>query len=120
MKTALFKRIVFSALAVGLLLVLPACGNYYDPLISRVVDITGAQLDVVVRDCSTDLALSLIEDGLGVAIVPSTSLIGRPGLRAIDLDIEAGNALRYIRRRDRDISPEESLFLDLLRESLKT
>ena len=104
----------------GVPLVLPSCGGYYDSLISRAVDISGAQLDVVVRDCSTDLALSLIEDGLGVAIVPSTALIGRPALRAIDLDAEAGSALRYIRRRDRDTSPEESLFVDLLRESLKT
>ena len=103
----------------GVPLVLPTCGNYYDPLISRVVDISGAQLDVVVRDCSTDLALSLIEDGLGVAIVPSTSLLGRPALRSIELDVEAGNALRYIRRRDRAVSSEESLFLDILRGSLR-
>lgn len=102
----------------GIPLVLPSCGDYYDPLISRVVDISGTQLDVVVRDCSADLALSLVEEGLGVAIVPSTSLIGHPALRIIDLDIEAGNALRYIRRRDRPVSPGESLFLDILREAL--
>ena len=104
----------------GVPLVLPTCGGYYDPLISRVVDISGAQLDVVVRDCSTDLALSLIEEGLGVAIVPSTMLIGHRGLRAIELDVEAGNALRYIRRRDRPVSTEEELFLDILRDALAT
>ena len=102
----------------GIPLVLPACGNYYDPLISRMVDISGAQLDVVVRDCSTDLALSLVEEGICVAIVPSTSLIGRLKLRVLALDAEAGNALRYIRRRDHPVSSEESLFIDILRKSL--
>ena len=102
----------------GLPLVLPTCGSYYDPLISRFIDVSGVQLDVVVRDCSISLALGLASGGLGAAVVPSTSLGGWTGLRSYELDAVAGNALRYIRRHDRLITEEEALFLRLLRDRL--
>ena len=104
----------------GIPFVLPTCGAYFDPLISRVIDVSNVQLDIAVRDCSTDLALSLVSEGLGVAIVPSTSLIGVRHVRSFELaDVKAGNALRYIRRNDPPASSEEALFLDILRDSIQ-
>ena len=101
----------------GIPFVLPTCGSYFDPLISRMIDVFGVQLDIVVRDCSSELALSMVHDGLGVALVPSTWLLGRQGLRAFELDgIQAGNILRYVRRYDRPVSDEETLFMDILRD----
>lgn len=103
----------------GVPFVLPACGGYFDPLISRIVDMSSVQLDIVVRDCSAELALSLVQDGLGVSVVPSTWLAGREGLRVFDVDgIGAGNVLRYIRRLDKPVPPEEALFMDILRNWL--
>lgn len=104
----------------GIPFVLPTCGAYFDPLISRFIDVSNVRLDIVVRDCSPDLALDLVIEGLGVAIVPSTSLVGHTGLRVIELaDVTAGNALRYIRRNDRTVSKEEALFMGILRKSLE-
>ncbi len=103
----------------GMPFVLPTCGDYFDPLISRMIDMSRAMLDVVVRDCSAELALSLVRDGLGVSIVPSTWIAGRSGLCVFEIDgVAAGNVLRYIRRNDRAISDEEALFMDILRNWL--
>ena len=103
----------------GVPFVLPTCGPYFDPLIGQAIDSLHVCLDVAIRDCSPDLALELVSEGMGMAIVPSTSLFGRNDLRAFELaDVTAGNALRYIRRSDRPVSPEESLFMDILRATL--
>ena len=105
----------------GVPFVLPTCGPYFDPLIDRMVERSRAQLDITIRDCSPELALKIVSDGLGIAIVPSTSLVGRRGIRAFELeDATAGNALRYIRRGDRPRSEEEQLFMDILRDSLSS
>lgn len=104
----------------GIPFVLPACGIYFDPIISHLIDDSHVQLDVVMRDCEAELALSLVEGGLGVAIVPSTYIIGRKGLRQFDLaDIDAGNVLRYIRRSDKPLSQEEGRFIRIVRAFLE-
>ena len=101
----------------GIPFVLPTCGSYFDPLISRMIDVFGVRLDIVVRDCSAELALSLVGDGLGVALVPSTWVHGRNGLSVYEVDdVRAGNVLRYIRPHDCDVSDEEALFMDILRD----
>ena len=101
----------------GVPFVLPSCGPYFDPLINRLIDSARVQLDVVVRDCSADLALSLVRDGLGISIVPSTWVFGMKDLRSFGLaDVEAGNVLRYIRRCDRVPSCDQRLFMDNVRE----
>ena len=103
----------------GVPFVLPTCGAYFDPLISRVIDMSNARLDIIVRDCSTDLALEIVSEGLGIAIVPSTALSRHADLRSFELaDVKAGNALRYIRRNDHARSSEETLFVDILRDAL--
>ena len=103
----------------GIPFVLPTCGPYFDPLIDRMIERSRAHLDISIRDCSPELALKIVDDGLGIAIVPSTSLVGRYDVRAFDLeDATAGNALRYIRRGDRPRSEEEQLFMRILRDSL--
>lgn len=105
----------------GLPFVLPTCGDYYDPIISHVIDASNAQLETVVRDCSADLALRLVGDGLGVSIVPSTWVVGTMGLRTFDLaDAQAGAVLRYIRRRGGVLSEEERHFMEILRDHLAT
>ena len=105
----------------GVPFVLPTCGSYFDPLISRMIDVFGVQLDIVVRDCSAELALQMVSDGLGIALAPSTWLMERKGLRSFELDgIRAGNVLRYVRRFDRAISEEESLFMEILRDWLSS
>ena len=104
----------------GMPFVLPRCGDYFDPLISRMIEITRAQLQIAVRDCSSELALSLVRDGLGASIVPSSWIAGLADLRTYELDgIPAGNVLRYIRRTDRTPSDEEKLFMAILRKSLE-
>ena len=99
----------------GIPFVLPTCGPYFDPLISKTIEKSRARLDISIRDCSPDLALEIVSNGLGIAIVPSTSLSGKRGLRTFELsDMSAGNALRYVRRNDRPVSEEEKLFVDIL------
>ena len=103
----------------GVPFVLPTCGVYFDPIISHLIDDSRAQLDIVMRDCEAELALSLVEDGLGVAIVPSTYIIGRPSLQTFELsDIDAGNVLRYIRRHDTLCPIEEERFMNIVRSWL--
>ena len=100
----------------GVPFVLPTCGSYFDPVISHLIDGAGIQLDIVVRDCEAPLALSMVQAGLGVAIVPSTYVAGRSGLRRLELtDIDAGNVLRYIRKHDRPVSREERVFVEIVR-----
>ena len=112
-------RIGLSSLE-GVPFVLPTCGGYFDPLIDRLIELSHAQLDIVVRNCSAELALSLVGDGLGVSIVPSTWITGVSGLQTFELDgVPAGNVLRYVRRSDRLLTDEESLFMDILRRQLK-
>ena len=103
----------------GVPFVLPACGPYFDPLISKSIEKSHARLDVSIRNCSPELALEIVSGGLGIAIVPSTSLSGLHGLRTFELsDVNAGNALRYVRRNDRPVSEEEKLFVSILRDSI--
>jgi DNA-binding transcriptional LysR family regulator len=103
----------------GVPCVLPSCGSYFDPLISGIIDSTNVQHDVVVRDCSAELALALVKDGLGVSVVPSTWVVDSDGLRTFELaDVNAGNVLRYIRRIDHEPSQEETVFMQVLRDSL--
>lgn len=103
----------------GVPFVPPTCGTYFDPIISRIIDNLRTQFDVVVRDCQAELALSRVEDGLGVSLVPSTYVVGRKGLIVYDLaDVQAGNVLRYLRRRDKPASVEERQFLSILRVNL--
>ena len=112
------KRVFLKQLE-GVPFILPSCGQYFDPLISRLIDASHAQLDVVVRDCSAELALALVEDGLGFSIVPSTWVMGRSRLRSCEVaDTNSGNVLRYIRRAGHTPSEEEVLFMQLLREWL--
>lgn len=100
--------------------ILPMCGEYFDPLIDHMIESSRAQLDVVVRGCSAELALSMVQEGLGAAIVPSTWIAGKQGLVSYEIEgTSAGNVLRYIRRRDRSVSDEESLFMSILREKLQ-
>ena len=100
----------------GIPFVLPTCGIYFDPIISHLIDDSRTQLDIVMRDCEAELALSLVEDGLGVTIVPSTYIVGRTSLRIFELaDIDAGNVLRYIRRHDAPLSQEEERFMIIVR-----
>ena len=100
----------------GVPFVLPTCGTYFDPIISHVIDDSRTQLDIVVRDCQAELALSLVEGGLGVSIVPSSYIAGRRDLRSYKLaDVDAGNLLRYVRRRDKPMSLEEHRFMSILR-----
>lgn len=100
----------------GVPFVLPTCGIYFDPIISHLIDASHTQLDIVMRDCEAELALSLVEDGLGVTIVPSTYIVGRASLRTFELaDIDAGNVLRYIRRHDAPLSLEEERFMGIVR-----
>ena len=100
----------------GVPFVLPTCGVYFDPIISHIIDESRTQLDVVVRDCEADLALSLVKDSLGITIVPSTYVVGRSGFVTFDLaDIDAGNVLRYIRRHDKPLSQEERRFMGIVR-----
>ena len=104
----------------GVPFVLPACGQYFDPLISRIIDSSNAHLDIVVRGCSAELALGLVRNGLGVSVVPSTWILGMQDLLSYELsDITSGNVLRYIRRSDHVASSEEVLFLSILRSWLK-
>ena len=103
----------------GLPFVLPSCGAYYDPIVDHVISISHAQLDTVVRACSAELALELVHDGLGVSIVPSTWVIGLAGtgIQSFELDgVRAGAVLRYVRRNDRPVSDEETLFMRILRD----
>ena len=103
----------------GIPFILPSCGRYFDPLISRLIDASNVRLDIVVRDCSAELALGLVQDGLGVSIVPSTWVFGQNDLHAFELaDVEAGNVLHYIRRSDHASSKEELLFMSILRDWL--
>lgn len=101
----------------GIPFVLPTCGIYFDPIISHLIDDSRTQLDVVVRDCEAELALSLVQDGLGVAIVPSSYIVGRPSLQTFELsDVDAGNVLRYIRRHDVPCPIEEERFMHIVRD----
>ncbi len=103
----------------GMPFVLPSCGSYFDPIINHLIDSSNIQLDIVVRDCAAPLAISLVEDGLGVLIAPSTFLIGRRSLKSYELsDVDAGNVLRYIRLHDRPASLEEQRFVRIVREWL--
>ena len=103
----------------GIPFVLPTCGIYFDPIISHLIDGTRTQLDIVMRDCEAELALSLVEDGLGVCIVPSTYIVGRSSLQAFELsDVDAGNVLRYIRRHDVLCPIEEERFMNIVRSWL--
>ena len=100
----------------GVPFVLPTCGIYFDPIISHIIDDSHTQLDIVTRDCEAELALALVENGLGVSIVPSTYVARRPSLRTFTLtDIDAGNVLRYVRRRDVPQSLEEKRFMEIIR-----
>lgn len=100
----------------GVPFVLPTCGIYFDPIISHIIDDSHTQLDIVVRDCEANLALSLVEDGLGITIVPSTYVVGRQGLATYDIsDIDAGNVLRYVRRHDKPLPKEEDRFMRIIR-----
>ncbi len=103
----------------GLPFVLPSCGDYYDPIISHIIESSNAQLETVVRDCSAELALQLVSDGLGASIVPSTWVVGAEGLRTFEVTgVKAGAVLRYIRRHDRPASEEERHFMAILRKHL--
>ena len=100
----------------GIPFVLPSCGIYFDPIISHLIVDSRTQLDIVMRDCEAELALSLVEEGLGVTIVPSTYIVGRASLHTFELaDIDAGNVLRYIRRHDAPLSQEEERFMSIVR-----
>lgn len=100
----------------GVPFVLPSCGIYFDPIISHLIDESHTRLDIVVRDCEAELALSLVEDGLGITIVPSTYIVGRTGFVTFDLaDVDAGNVLRYVRRHDKPLSQEEDRFMRIVR-----
>lgn len=100
----------------GVPFVLPTCGNYYDPLIDKAIEVSSAQLDIIARGCSAQLALGMVEEGLGVAIAPSTSVVGRTAVIAYELgDVSAGNVLRYIRQRSHTVPSEELLFIDILK-----
>ena len=103
----------------GMPFVLPSCGSYFDPLITQMIESSHAQLDIVVRNCSAELALTMVRYGLGAAIVPSTWTARMQDLITYELDgAPAGNALRYIRRSDRKATNEELLFMDILRKRL--
>ena len=103
----------------GIPFVLPTCGRYLDPLVERAVDSTNLRLDVVVKGCSTNMALDLMEDGLGVCVVPSTALLGRDHILSYELeDMRAEIDLKYIRRRDEKPSKEERLFISIVRKWL--
>lgn len=105
----------------GIPFVLPTCGIYFDPIISHLIDGSHTQLDIIIRDCEAELALSLVEDGLGVTVLPSTYVIGRRSLQAFKLaDIDAGNVLRYIRRHDTPCPIEEERFMHIVRTWLAT
>ena len=111
------KGSVFVNQLEGVPFVLPTCGRYFDPLISKLFDVSGAQLDIVVRDCSAELALALVKEGLGISIVPSTWIVGHTGLQTLELaDVRAGNVLRYIRPIGRTPSEEELTFIGVLRK----
>ena len=100
----------------GVPFILPTCGAYFDPIVSHIIVDSRAQLDVVVRDCQAELALSLVEGGLGVSIVPSSYVVGRKNLRLYELvDVEAGNLLHYVRRHDKPMPIEERRFMSILR-----
>ena len=100
----------------GIPFALPSCGIYFDPIISHLIDSSHVQLDIIVRDCDTPLALSLAQNGPCALIAPSTYLVGRPFLKTYELDdIEAGNVLRYIRRHDSPASLEERRFMEIVR-----
>ena len=100
----------------GMPFVLPTCGAYFDPVISHIIDNTHAQLDIVLRGCDAELALALIGNGLGVAIVPSSYVIGRSGLNVFEIDgIGASNTLRYVRKRSEAQSLEEARFLQIVK-----
>ena len=100
----------------GVPFVLPTCGVYFDPIISHIIDESHTQLDIVVRDCEASLALALVEDGLGITIVPSTYVVGRTGFASFDIaDIDAGNVLRYIRRHGKPLPQEERQFMQIVR-----
>ena len=101
----------------GVPFVLPTCGQYFDPIISHLIDRRNVQLDIVVRDCDAQLALSLVEDGMGATIVPSTYVVGKSSLRTLDVaDVDAGNTLRYIRQQGKPASMEEKRFMDIVHE----
>ena len=101
----------------GIPFVLPTCGQYFDPIISHLIDRRNVQLDVVVRDCDAQLALSLIEDGMGAAIVPSTYVVGKSSLRTFNVaDVNSGNTLRYIRQQGKPASVEEQRFIGIVHE----
>lgn len=114
------KRVRLAELE-GLPFVLPTCSRYLDPLIERYVDSSGARLDIAVRGCSTDMAVDLVRSGLGVAIVPSTSLICKKDVVAYELeDMVVEIDLNYIRHHYRDVYDEERLFIDIFKEWLGT
>lgn len=103
----------------GIPFVLPSCGSYFNPIVSHLIDSSNVQLDIVVRDCEASLALSIVENGMGALIAPSTYLIGHRTLKSYELsDIDAGNVLRYIRRHDRPASLEEQRFVHIVRNHL--
>lgn len=101
----------------GLPFVLPSCGRYFDPLVERFVELSGARLDIAVRGCSTTMALDLVRSGLGVAIVPSTSVFARDDVQAFPIQgMMTEVDLNYIRRRDRESYEEEELFISILKD----
>lgn len=110
---------VFMRQLEGVPFVIPSCGSYYDPLVSRIVDSSDAPLEIIVRDCDARMALHLVERGIGACIVPSTLLVGNKHLRAFTLaDVSVTVALRYVRKRGTKASEEEKLFLRLVSESV--
>lgn len=103
----------------GIPFVLPSCDRYFDPLISQLIDVSNTRLDIVVRDCSAELALALVQDGLGASLVPSTWVQGKDDLQVFDLaDAQAGNVLRAIYPKGHIISDDEALFMHIVRERL--
>ena len=118
LKRAKSNRISIGQLE-GIPFVLPTCGAYFDPIISHLIDDSHVQLDIVARDCEAELALSLVGNGLGISIVPSTLIVGKSYLRSIELaDVKAGNVLRYIRKRGAERSREEERFVGIVKKWL--
>lgn len=104
----------------GIPFVLPSCGPYFDPIVAHLIDNQSLQLDIVVRDCDSELALSLAEGGMGATIIPSTYLIGRKSLRSFRLvEAQMGSSLLYIRERGKPLPLEEKRFMSIVKEEIQ-
>lgn len=97
-------------------LVVPSCGERYDELIANAIDVSAAQLDIIVRGCSVRLALELATSVFGAAVIPSLWLRESPELDVLELsDCSRKMPLYALRPKATKLPADELVFMDILR-----